>query len=247
MRSRLPALCALAALLALAGAAGAGGKAKKKSQAVPDPAWATAPSAVYGKMTATECRAELDRRAVAYETVPEAPGVLAPVRIPDGVGGVLYRTELSRARARISPWEVFDCRLVLALHDFGAILTKHGIDEAIIFSAWRPPPKSWPEGKLAQRHPGALAVDVFRLGKRDDPKRAPLEVEKQYEGKVGTSSCGADATVPASVEGKELRAIVCEAAAARIFTSMLTPNYDERHFNHLHLEVTPDVKWRLIR
>jgi hypothetical protein len=240
----------VAALIALASAAGAAAKAKKKGQAVHDPDWAKAPSAIYGRMTAAECHAELGARAISFETVTEAPGVLAPVRIPNGVAGVLYRTELPRDKGRTSPWEVFDCRLVLALHDFGAILGQHGIDEVVIFSAWRPPKKGWPEGKLAQRHPGALAVDVFRLGKRPATEGAPrtwLEVEKHYDGTIGAPSCGADATVPTTAEGKELRAIFCEAAAARLFTSMLTPSYDAAHFNHLHLEVTPDVKWRLVR
>ena len=45
----------------------------------------------------------------------------------------------------------------------------------------------------------------------------------------------------------ELRSIVCEAADQRLFTVILTPNYNRAHANHFHLEVTPDVTWHLVR
>jgi hypothetical protein len=40
---------------------------------------------------------------------------------------------------------------------------------------------------------------------------------------------------------------VCAAADAHLFTTILTPNYDRAHYNHFHLEVTPEVKWHLVR
>lgn len=231
--------------------------------------WKSAPSAKYGRLSAPACRSELMKRKIPFTKVAEAPGVLAPVRIPKGVGGIAFHT-LVLPKDRPTPWEVFDCRLVLALHDFSAMLRKHGIDDVVIFSAWRPPPPKWPEGKLATRHPGALAVDVMRLRwnkpvepaegakgegggepQGSEPKTEPvwIDVKKDFHGRIGDKTCGPGARSPRrkTPESETLRAVVCEAAAARLFTSMLTPNHDRHHHDHLHLEVTPDVKWRMVR
>ncbi len=260
------ALCAL-----VVGQDALAGKGRKpgrhKSRATFSADYASAPSYRYGALDAPSCFAELDRRKIRYQRVAEARGVLAPVRIPDGVGAVVYRTALPRSKGRQSPWEVFDCRLVLALHDFSKILVAHHIDEVLIFSAWRPPSKTWKKGKLARRHPGALAVDLFKFrrrvpvaqpedgkpedGKPEDSKLRSewLDVKDDFHGKIGQATCtaGDQGPKPATPEAVELRALVCETAAARIFTSMLTPNYDKPHFNHLHFEVTPEVKWHLLR
>lgn len=253
----------LAAVLAvcIAGAPAQAGNGKK-SDVVPDPDWKSAPSARYAALEPAGCHAALRKRKIEFEVVPQAPGVLAPVRIPKGVGGVVFRTMLPRDQGKTSPWEVFDCRLVLALDDFAAILVRHDIGEALIFSAWRPPPKSWPEGEIARRHPGGLAVDVLALVRKkpesddggekakSETERAPrLDVEKHFGGKIGSESCGpkARAPHPKTAEALELRAIYCDAAAGRMFTSMLSPNYDRAHHNHFHLEITPDVSWRMVR
>lgn len=258
-------LVSIALAAALVAAPVHAGPKKKRSDAAPDPDWKNAPSARYAALDTAACHAALRKRKVTFEVVAEAPGVRSPVRIPKGVGGVAFRTLLPRDQAKKSPWEVFDCRLVLALDDFAAILARHDIAEALIFSAWRPPPKSWPEGAIAKRHPGGLAVDVMALvrkpegegeGEPDDdasepaePRPPRLDVKKHFGGKIGSESCGSKARAPhpATPEALELRAIYCEAAAARLFTSMLSPSYDRAHHDHLHLEVTPDVRWRMVR
>ncbi len=225
--------------------------AAKHGVAAPDADYAAAPSYRYANMTADACRSELVRRGVRFTAVDDAPGVLAPVRIPDGVGGIRYHTELPEAARATSPWEVFDCRLVLALDDLSKILAAHGVDDVVTFSGWRPPPKSWPKGKLAERHPGALAIDVkaLRRASGDASKSDWFGIAADYHGRIGAESCGPAAEPPNPADDKslELRKIICEVAAARIFTSMLTPNYNQAHFNHFHLEVTPAVKWRLMR
>jgi hypothetical protein len=184
--------------------------------------------------------------------VAHAPGVLAPVRLTADLNGVVYRTEGPAHVRAASPFEVFDCRLVLALFDFSKILRAHDIDEVRMFSAWRPPRASWPDGELGVRHPGALAIDVKRLGKKlspGEPTKQWLEVERDFHGIPHAPPCGPEAAAPksASDAARELRSIVCEAADQRLFTSILTPNYNPAHLNHFHLELTPNVAWRLVR
>ena len=219
----------------------------RKSAAVADPDWTNAPSFTYAHMAARACKDELKRRGVDFVEVGQARGVRAPVRIPRGVGGVLYRTALPAARRLTNPHDVFDCRLVVALDDFSAILIEHGIDDVLIFSSWRPPGRRWPTGKEAIRHPGALAIDIMRFGRKVDGKRVWVDVEKDFHGQIGAATCGPHAASPADESAKELRAIACAAADARLFTSILTPNYDRAHFNHFHFDLTIDAKWRIIR
>jgi hypothetical protein len=217
------------------------------------PDWANHPSTRYAAMDGATCRAELGRRGVEFTEVASAPGVLAPVRLPKDVGGVVFRTAAPANQRALGPYDVFDCRLVLALHDFSALLRAHDVDEVLLFSAWRPPPPRSPAvtGPL-RRHPGGLAVDAYRFVKRaaaGQTERAALEVERDFSGTMGAPPCGEEAPPPV-VDGpaaRELRSIVCEAADQHLFTVILTPNYDVHHANHFHLEVTPDVPWYLVR
>ena len=225
-------------------------KPKPKSEhAVFDADWASAPAAKYAALDGKACLAEAKARGIPLEEVKSAPGVLIPVRLTGPVNGVRYHTELAEKDRATSPFEVFDCRLVLALHDFGAILTAHDIDEALIFSAWRPPPKSWAKDKLGTRHTGALAVDIRVLNRSASAsnKDKDLIVLRDWKPARDKPPCGEKAPPisPDTDAAKEIRSIYCAASDARIFSSMLGPNFNKEHENHFHIEVTPEVKWRL--
>lgn len=247
-RRFLPGLLVLAVLFALASDASARGPGHTRVH----PDWEKHPVTRYAALSAPDCLAELGRRKIPFTTVQSAPGVLAPVRLPEDVGGVVYRTAIAKHLRGTNPYDVFDCRLALALHDFSNVLRAHDIDEVLIFSAWRPPGKQWDDGKLGHRHPGALAIDAYRFGKKladGQTERTWLEVEKDFHGTIGPLPCGSGAAPPSpsTPEARELRSIACEAADQHFFTSILTPNYNRAHFNHFHLEVTPEVSWFLVR
>ena len=224
--------------------------------------YAQSPSYRYANLENAACLTELQRRRIAFEKMGKARGVRAPVRLKGKLGAVRFRTLLPERLRKTTPYEVYDCRLLLALHDLSAILRKHRIDEVVIFSAWRPPGKRWPADRFARRHPGALALDIMRM--RQQPKRNAasvaaqeavpkakarwLDITKDFHGRIGDRTCG-PSSGPRVRNGKSLalRAIVCAMADAQIFSSILSPNFDAAHFNHLHVEVTPKVKWRILR
>ncbi|MFZ5897536.1 MAG: extensin family protein [Myxococcota bacterium] len=164
------------------------------------------------------------------------------MRLLGPVAGVVYRTDHSDRERKTSPWEVYDCRLVLSLSDFSRILTRHDINEVRIFSAYRPPPKNR-EDQASKRHQAALAVDVRTLKKSTGEELVVLD---HFEQKLGREPCS-EADEPTRPAAKELKAITCETARAHLFNSILTPNFDERHRNHFHLEVTPGKGWFLLR
>jgi hypothetical protein len=70
-----------------------------------------------------------------------------------------------------------------------------------------------------------------------------------FHGQLGRTQCvpGALPPSPDSPEARELHELVCRAAEARVFNSILTPNYNPAHKNHFHLELTPDVDWFMLR
>jgi hypothetical protein len=215
------------------------------------PDWEKHASTRYAAMSSAACMEELSRRAVAFTQVTEAPGVATPLRLPKGVGGVVYRTHAPAHLRDTSPYDIFDCRLALALSDFSRVLRAHDVDEVLLFSAYRPLGKRHPDGDApSTRHAGGLAIDVHRFGKRGTAgQRVWLDVERDFHGRIGAPACGVGAAPPspATADARELRSIACEAADQHMFTTILTPSYDRAHRNHVHLEVTPGVRWYLVR
>jgi Extensin-like protein C-terminus len=211
---------------------------------VEPPDAAHAPAVRYASLDRASCEAELRKRAIPFARVDAAKGVLAPVRLAGPIRGVAYRTELPAAQRPTSPYEIFDCRLVLALDDFSQILAKHDVVGVVHYSAYRPPGLKWPTGKVGTRHGGGLAIDVGKLVKKDG---SLLHIEKDFHGRIGATTCGPNTGPdPATPEAVELRTIVCEATGARLFNVALTPDYNWEHRNHFHLEVTANAKWFLV-
>jgi hypothetical protein len=167
------------------------------------------PAHRYARLDRSSCEGELRRRGVFFESVDEARGVLAPIRLTGPLHGVTYRTELPTGKRASSPWEIVDCRLALALDDFASQLAAHDIVEVIHFSVYRPPSRRWPVDRIASRHPGALAIDASTFIKRD---RQMLAVERDFHGRIGSKTCGPSASPrPATPEALELRKILCDA------------------------------------
>lgn len=199
------------------------------------------PALQYAGMARSGCEAELTRRGIAFRRVDEARGVLEPVRLDGALHGVTYHTALTASQRVTSPWEIVDCRLVLALDDFSAQLAAHGIVDVLHFSMYRPPSRQWPAERTASRHPGGLAIDVASFLKSDGTN---LVVERDFHGRIGSTTCGAGTGPhPSSLEALELRRIVCDAADAKLFNVELTPDFNWAHRNHLHLEVTVGSQW----
>ncbi|MBK6698259.1 MAG: extensin family protein [Myxococcales bacterium] len=204
------------------------------------------PAVTYAGLDASACQSELTRRGVSFQSVDTARGVLAPLRLTGPIRGVTFRSTLPEKARATAAWEIVDCRLALALDDFAAILAERDVKEVVHFSMYRPPPlRGWIDGMLGKRHTGALAIDAARFVKSDG---TTLDVETHFGGRIGQKTCGTSAAPqPKSTEGRVLREIVCEAADKHLFNVQLTPHYNRAHKNHLHLEVTPGVKWFLIR
>lgn len=200
------------------------------------------PAFQYAQLSRSACEAELASRHIDFvrET---ATAVEEPVRLTGPLRGVVFRTDLADKVRPTSPYEIADCRLVLALDDFAEILHRHDIVEVRHYSMYRPP-RSWPEDKPGAQHAGALAIDAGRF---IDQTGAVLDVDRDFHGAIGAKTCGDGAGPrPVTPAALTLRAILCEAAERRLFQVILTPNYNRPHKNHFHLEVTAGVTWFLV-
>jgi hypothetical protein len=209
------------------------------------PADATSqPAYRYGALTREACEQELVARQIGFERVADTAGVLAPVRLTGPLHGVTFRTSGTDKQRAASPYEIADCRLVLAMADLSEILAAHGIVEVRHYSMYRPPAKDWPADRVGTRHNGALALDAGRF---TDGDGHTLDVDKDFHGAIDAKTCGPGAAPnPATPEAIELRTILCEVVDRHLFNVVLTPNYNKPHHNHFHLEVTAGVKWFLV-
>ncbi len=205
----------------------------------------TTPAIVYAKMDRATCEAELAKRAITYTRLPDARGVLAPERLTSKLHGVSFHSALPAAQRPTSPYEILDCRLILALDDFSVILAKYDVVEVVHMSVYRPPyARTWAAGRIGKQHDGALAIDAGSFIKRDGTL---LQVERDFHGAIGAPTCGAGTGPnPPTAEALLLRKIACDAATAHLFNVELTPDYNWQHRNHFHLEVTPSVTWFLV-
>ncbi len=202
------------------------------------------PAARYAGLDRASCEAQLRQRQISFSPVAEARGVLAPVRLLAPLHGVTYHSTLPTAQRSTSPYEILDCRLVLALDDFSAILAKHDVVEVVHFSVYRPPSPTFPVTRVGHQHDGGLAIDAGWFKRKDG---SILQVERDFHGRIGANTCGpGSGPWPVTPEASELRSIVCEAASAHLFNVELTPDFNWQHRNHFHLEVTPAAHWFLV-
>ena len=195
------------------------------------------PAQRYGRSTGRSARRSSRREASpsrgrrgARRARPRAPRRPAPRRhVPPG---------LPAAERATSPWEIVDCRLALALDDFAraARRARHRRGHPLL--------------DLSARHARGAGTSRHAHGARHrrrllrEAGRHHLEVERDFHGRIGAPTCGAGAgPSPATAEALELRSIVCDAAGARLFNVVLTPDYNWPHRNHFHLEVRADTKW----
>jgi hypothetical protein len=200
----------------------------------------------YASLDRGSCELELTKRRIAFERVGEARGVIAPLRLKGPIAGVDFHSMLPTAQRRTSPYEIYDCRLVLALDDWARVLARHDVVEVVHYSVYRPPPAKQVLSGPGRRHSGALAIDAAIFKTRDGKT---ISVEKDFHGRIGGKPCAAPPTkqVGLPAEAVTLRQIVCEAYDAQLFNVMLTPDYNWPHRNHFHLEVTAGARWVFVR
>lgn len=204
-----------------------------------------APNVRYASLDRDTCQAELTRRAVPSVVAEPTPGVMAPVRLRGPLHGVSIHTDRPPKERERSKYEIFDCRLVLALDDFAQVVAQRDVIEIIHLNAYRPTTEHGCTAKYwGLQHCAALAVDVREFKRKDG---STLNVDRDFHGRIGLGTCASGVgPSPQTRIADDLWSFVCEAAGRALFHVMLTPNYNAEHKNHFHLEITPEAGWMMV-
>lgn len=200
------------------------------AEARPEP-----PATRYVALTNEACESELVSRAIPHRVVGPKRGMAAPVRLTGPLHGVSFHTLLPSPERGRSSYELLDCRLLLALDDLAKILAGQDVIEVMYYSAYRPPPAGFPDGRLGERHDGGLAIDIGYFRTKDG---LGLNVERDYQTFPGERPCTSGPPPKQMTRSSfALRKIACDAIEARLFHAALTPSYDPTHRDHFHFEL----------
>lgn len=194
-----------------------------------------------GAMSGRQCLRALTRAGVPFVRVHSGmAGVGTPLHVTGAIRGVTVRS--TRARGIREP---MDCLLALGLARFASFLRARHVREVRHMSVHRGgEPGDLARHPMLPRHQGGLAIDaaVFVL---DDGTE--YDVSRDFHGTLGAPVCGPTARVGAQPGARFLRSLFCDAARQGLFHVMLSPNFNDDHHNHFHLEITRSVSWRYVR
>jgi hypothetical protein len=170
-----------------------------------------------------ECTAELDARHVTWKKASR-PGIVRGVEITGALGGVLLTS--------IDQPLVIDCSLAVSLDEAGRYLRGLGIDKATFSSAYSR--RNVRGTNRPSKHSFGLAIDVHTFVSSD---LGTLRIDRDYEQGLGDEVDCVGA--PVTQAGAVLKILQCQLVRSGLFYLVLSPDYDDAHHDHFHLEVKP--------
>jgi Extensin-like protein C-terminus len=200
----------------------------------------SSPASRWVGLSGSQCLAEVARRKLGVTRFRGAAvGVATPVRVTGPIGGVRFVTPGGK-----SPYGILDCRLALALSELAPLLKRYEVTEARVDNMYRPH-AHLPGKKKPSQHSFGLAADLTRLKRADGTE---LVVERDFQGAIGEPVCGdgARARSELSSDASALRDLICEVARSGLFHHILTPNHDQAHHDHFHLDIARGARQRII-
>ena len=161
----------------------------------------------------------------------ELTPIPTPVRIDGPIGGVLFSKEREGTPLYVA------CELAVRLPSVASVLRDHHIREAIVLSAWRRQPRS-------SFHTFGLALDLSRFI-RDDG--SVLDVERDFVRDAAHATCDGVDRSSALDPALALRALACDLADRAGLSTVITPEYNEGHRDHFHIDVRPHDERLFVR
>jgi Extensin-like protein C-terminus len=182
-----------------------------------------------------DCHGWLDLYHVGYTLGPDNPGVDDPVTVTVPINGISYRY-ISNS----GPRQTFfmDCALAKSLAEAAPVLAAHGVVEVDDIGVYNyrcinsdgTPPNC---NVGMSQHAYAKAID---LGQFIDGTGETYSVTDDFViDPSDQPTCTAD-TEP----GKDtfLHQLICELKGDGVWNIVLTPNYNDLHRNHFHVDLT---------
>ena len=170
-----------------------------------------------------DCTAELDARGVAWKKASR-PGIAHAVELTGPIGGITL-TSADQAL-------VIDCSLAVSLAEAGRYVKALGIEKATFSSAYSR--RNVRGTNHPSKHSFGLAIDVHTFTGLD---LGTLRVDKDYEQGLGDDvDC---VGTPLTQGGAVLKVLQCQLVRSGLFHLVLSPDYDDAHHDHFHLEALP--------
>lgn len=185
-------------------------------------AWRETPAWSVRSRDACLASARVAALPIAPFTTDRTP-IPAPVRIDGPIGGVSFPKARSGAPLYVA------CELAVRLPAVAAVLRDHHVREATVLSAWRLVPRT-------SFHTFGLALDLSRFT-RDDG--TTLDVARDFVRAPDQPTCEGVDPAPQSEPGPALRALACDLADRASLSTVITPEYNEGHHDHFHVDVRP--------
>jgi len=171
---------------------------------------------------ADPCTAQLDARKISYKPASR-PGIAHPVEITGPLGGIKY-TSYDQPL-------VIDCSLAVSLDEAGRYLRALGFDKALFSSAYSV--RNVRGTDRPSKHSYGLAIDVHAFTAGADTMR----IDRDFEQGLGDDmDCIGK---PLTQAGATLKILQCQLVHSGLFYLVLSPDYDDAHHDHFHLEVKP--------
>lgn len=183
------------------------------------------------------CRARLDHVPLEVLTAAPTRGVRDPFRLVGSVESLAFKPSWPTKRSDPS-MEVVDCRLILAFAEAAPIFARHGVTGLVYLSAYRPPSGDLEASLRKSRHGAGMALDIGMLDRGDGVR---WNIAKDFPKDLGRPPCEGREAEPEPGSGEDLRALVCDLAISGIFSVVLTPNFNQEHHDHVHVELNPRV------
>jgi hypothetical protein len=172
------------------------------------------------------CTAELERRGVEFKSVKKS-GIAHGVEIAGPLGGIQWD-----AADRTL---VIDCSLAVSLDEAGRYLKELGIDKATFSSAYSK--RNVRGTNRPSKHSYGLAVDVHTFTFGAAGALGTIRVDRDYEQGLGDDvDCVGR---PLTQGGAVLKIMQCQLVRSGLFHLVLSPDYDDAHHDHFHLEAKP--------
>ncbi len=178
------------------------------------------------------CHAMLDALELDWEPSGPQQGIADPVYVEPYFGSVAFRYVSRDSPTRL----LMDCELAPRLHHLSMVLEELGIDEAIHIGIYnyRCIGGGDPDSGTCtpSQHAYARAIDLWGFGLAGSDTEYVLERDWII---TGGATCPGTATDEAD---RVLHEIGCRMYEEGIFETILTPNYNDAHRNHFHVDMT---------